>query len=168
MIKYVAQTCDWCGIEGKSVTLGVPEGWFVFDLRGGKEPGIVGYGWNVCSRECMNDCINEWVDGKNPLPYGVPGAAHDHIPEIEEEPIEYHVPHGVEPIPENPRYVQKRQPCGCGGHGKGSIDDIARASAERAPRTRRYMQTEAGMVEVLPPRERLSRVPVEQQGHGGH
>lgn len=71
MIVAVLQTCDACGVEDRAKGMHMPEGWFMFDLRGGKDPGVVGYGWNVCSVECMQRTIKDWSEGKNPMPYGM-------------------------------------------------------------------------------------------------
>lgn len=81
MIVAVIQTCDRCGVEGRARGMQIPDGWLMFDLRGGKEPGEQGYGWNVCSLDCMQATIADWQAGLNPLPFGMSEASqviHDH------------------------------------------------------------------------------------------
>lgn len=71
MLVAVVQTCDHCGIEGRSPGMHMPEGWLMFDLRGGQQPGKVGYAWNVCSLDCMQATVAAWTAGEHPMPFGM-------------------------------------------------------------------------------------------------
>lgn len=71
MIIEVIQSCDWCGTKDSSKGMHVPSGWIMVDLRGGLEPGLAGYGWNVCGFECLYELVEDMKAGKNPLPYGM-------------------------------------------------------------------------------------------------
>lgn len=71
MITGVVQTCDWCGVEAVSTGMYIPEGWIMIDTRGGKDPGVQGFGWNLCGVDCLLNMIDEWSAGNNPLPYGM-------------------------------------------------------------------------------------------------
>lgn len=77
MLKAVIQTCDWCGLEDRSKGMHVPEGWLIVDTRGGKEPGEVGYGWNVCGKDCLLEMLEDWGAGKRPIPYGMSEASQE-------------------------------------------------------------------------------------------
>jgi len=87
VITAVIQTCDWCGKEERSKGMHVPPGWFIIDTRAGAEPGVNGFGWNMCTIDCLLDMLDEWSAGKNPMPHGMSEKSqvihkHDHEEDV--------------------------------------------------------------------------------------
>lgn len=120
-IIAVKQECDWCGIEGEAPSMMMPVGWVAADMRAGQDPGVVGFGWNVCSAKCLLEVVEDWGKGLNPAPLSVsrhtqPDHGHSHE-EPEFRPIaaddSAYAPTSHE-FTEHRVVQPSRPPCGCG------------------------------------------------------